>query len=141
MRYPKKLIEVALPLEAINQASVYEKFIRTGHPNVLHQWWSRKPLAAARGVIFASLIDDPGEYLEDDLKIRKERERLFGIIERLVQWENTDNEGVLDQARWEIAKNITRNKKLAIDRQYLMMDLPREEALSLFRGARVVVAR
>ena len=114
MRYPKKLIEVALPLEAINQASVYEKFIRTGHPNVLHQWWSRKPLAAARGVIFASLVDDPGEYLEDDLKIRKERERLFGIIERLVQWENTDNEGVLDQARWEIAKNIARNKKLAL---------------------------
>ena len=89
MRYPKKLIEVALPLEAINQASVYEKFIRTGHPNVLHQWWSRKPLAAARGVIFASLVDDPGEYLEDDLKIRKERERLFGIIERLVHGPDT----------------------------------------------------
>ena len=70
----RKLIEVSLPLEAINQASVYEKFIRTGHPNNLHQWWSRKPLAAARGVIFASLIDDPGEYLTNEGDIREERE-------------------------------------------------------------------
>ncbi len=112
MTNPKKLIEVALPLEAINQASVYEKFIRTGHPNVLHQWWSRKPLAAARGVIFASLVDDPGEYIDDEQTARQDRERLFAIIERLVQWENTDNEGVLDQARWEIAKHIARNKNL-----------------------------
>lgn len=104
----KKLIEVSLPLEAINQASVYEKFIRTGHPNNLHQWWSRKPLAAARGVIFASLIDDPGEYLADEDKIREERERLFSIIDDLVQWENVHNEVVQDKARLELARSLAR---------------------------------
>ena len=108
MRFNRKLIEVSLPLEAINQASLYEKFIRTGHPNNLHQWWSRKPLAAARGVIFASLIDDPGEYLADEEKIREEHERLFSIIEELVQWENVHNEAVLDKARLELARSLAR---------------------------------
>jgi putative DNA methylase len=107
----RKLIEVSLPLEVINQASVYEKFIRTGHPNNLHQWWSRKPLAAVRGVIFASLIDDPGEYLADEEKIREERERLFSIIEELVQWENIHNETVLDKARLELARSLARQLK------------------------------
>jgi putative DNA methylase len=111
MANSRKLIEVSLPLEAINQASVYEKFIRTGHPNNLHQWWSRKPLAAARGVIFASLIDDPGEYLTNEDKIREERERLFSIIEDLVQWENVHNEAVLDKARLELARSLARNMK------------------------------
>jgi putative DNA methylase len=113
-KVPKKLIEVALPLEAINQASVYEKFIRTGHPNVLHQWWSRKPLSASRGVLFASLVDDPGEYLEDLEEIQQERERLLALVERLVQWDNTANEAVMDEARWEIAKTIARNKGLDV---------------------------
>ena len=113
-RTPKKLIEVALPLEAINQASVYEKFIRTGHPNVLHQWWSRKPLAASRGVLFASMVDDPGEYLDGEKEIREERERLFEIIEQLVQWDNSGNEAVLDEARWEIAKSVARNNNLVV---------------------------
>ncbi len=107
----KKLIEVSLPLEAINRASVYEKFIRTGHPNNLHQWWSRKPLAAARGVIFASLIDDPGGYMTDEEDIREERERLFSIIEDLVQWENVHNEAVLDKARLELARSMARSMK------------------------------
>lgn len=108
----KKLIEVSLPLEAINQASVYEKFIRTGHPNNLHQWWSRKPLAAARGVIFASLIDDPGEYLSDEEDIREERERLLAIIDDLVQWENIHNEAVLDKARLELARSLARSMQM-----------------------------
>ncbi len=110
----RKLIEVSLPLEAINQASVYEKFIRTGHPNNLHQWWSRKPLAAARGVIFASLVDDPGEYLADEDKIREERERLFAIIDDLVQWENIHNEAVLDKARLELARSLARNMRVPL---------------------------
>jgi len=108
MAISRKLIEVSLPLEAINKASVYEKFIRTGHPNNLHQWWSRKPLAAARGVIFASLVDDPGEYLTNKDDIRKERERLFAIIDDLVQWKNTHDETVLDKARLELARNLAR---------------------------------
>jgi len=110
----RKLIEVSLPLEAINQASVYEKFIRTGHPNNLHQWWSRKPLAAARAVIFASIIDDPSEYLTDEKEIREERIRLFNIIENLVQWENIHNELVLDKARLELARHVARQKNLPI---------------------------
>lgn len=101
----KKLIEVALPLEAINKASAREKSIRHGHPSTLHLWWARRPLAAARAVIFAQMVDDPSSY--PDLFPRekaqeKERQRLFRIIEDLVQWENTTNEKVLQQARDEI---------------------------------------
>ena len=64
MTYRKKLIEVALPLKAINEASVREKSIRHGHPSTLHLWWSRKPLATCRAVLFASLVDDPSEHPE-----------------------------------------------------------------------------
>ena len=138
----RKLIEVALPLDAINAASAREKSIRHGHPSTLHLWWARRPLAAARAVIFAQMVDDPSEYvdvlLSDPVKRRKaegtlkkrrddgvapgvagfspaedgnalaevaaehERERLFGILEELVLWENTTNEEVLDRARAEI---------------------------------------
>jgi putative DNA methylase len=147
----KKLIEVALPLVAINTASAREKSIRHGHPSTLHLWWARRPLAAARAVIFAQMVDDPSEYAEtlrQDAKLRRraesalnakkrlwdeakelhdraagsglqvpepgpeptllevladqERQRLFGIIENLVLWENTTNESVLQQARDEI---------------------------------------
>ena len=149
--YRKKLIEVALPLEAINVASAREKSIRHGHPSTLHLWWARRPLAAARAVIFSQMVDDPSEYvdvLRDDPKLRRkaesvlkaklklweeakalskkaegtgltvpepgpaptldevladqERQRLFRIIEDLVQWENTTNETVLQAARDEI---------------------------------------
>ena len=64
MKTTKKLIEVALPLEAINTASAREKSIRHGHPSTLHLWWARRPLAAARAVIFAQMVDDPSEYVD-----------------------------------------------------------------------------
>ncbi|MDA8348015.1 MAG: DUF1156 domain-containing protein [Pseudomonadota bacterium] len=101
----KKLIEVALPLEAINKASAREKSIRHGHPSTLHLWWARRPLAAARAVIFAQMVDDPSsnpDLFPTEKAQEKERQRLFKIIENLVQWENTTNEEVLNQARAEI---------------------------------------
>jgi putative DNA methylase len=102
---PKKLIEVALPLDAINAASAREKSIRHGHPSTLHLWWARRPLAAARAVIFAQMVDDPSSH--PDLfptaeAQEQERQRLFRLIEQLVLWENTTNETVLQQARDEI---------------------------------------
>jgi putative DNA methylase len=105
MNYKKKLIEVALPLEAINKASAREKSIRYGHPSTLHLWWARRPLAAARAVIFAQMVDDPSAHPDlfpTEKKQEKERQRLFRIIEELVKWENTTNEAVLQQARDEI---------------------------------------
>src|SRR5208337_4171038 len=104
----KKLIEVALPLEAINVASAREKSIRHGHPSTLHLWWARRPLAACRAVLFAQLVDDPSSHPEQfptDEAQEKERKRLFGIIEALVQWENSNNERVLAAARAEILKS------------------------------------
>jgi putative DNA methylase len=101
----RKLIEVALPLEAINQASQREKSIRHGHPSTLHLWWARRPLAAARAVIFAQMVDDPSAHpdLFPTAEAQEaERRRLFKIIEDLVQWENTTNEKVLQAARDEI---------------------------------------
>jgi putative DNA methylase len=101
----KKLIEVALPLEAINKASAREKSIRHGHPSTLHLWWARRPLAAARAVIFAQMVDDPSAHPDlfpTEKKQEKERQRLFRIIEDLVLWENTTNEEVLQRARDEI---------------------------------------
>jgi putative DNA methylase len=113
---PKKLIEVALPLDAINAAAAREKSIRHGHPSTLHLWWARRPLAAARAVIFAQLVHDPEDLwrcqnpgMEPNKQVRghwtKARARLFTIIEELVQWENTTNEEVLDKAREEIRKS------------------------------------
>ena len=101
----KKLIEVALPLDAINRASAREKSIRHGHPSTLHLWWARKPLAAARAVIFAQMVDDPSanpDIFRTPQAQEKERQRLFRIIEDLVQWKNTTNEEVLKPAREEI---------------------------------------
>lgn len=101
----KKLIEVALPLEAINVASAREKSIRHGHPSTLHLWWARRPLAAARAVIFAQMVDDPSSHPDifpTEKAQEKERQRLFRIIEELVKWENTTNETVLQNARDEI---------------------------------------
>jgi putative DNA methylase len=103
--YKKKLIEVALPLDAINKASAREKSIRHGHPSTLHLWWARRPLATARAVIFAQMVDDPSAHPDlfpTEKKQEKERQRLFRIIEDLVLWENTTNEVVLQQARDEI---------------------------------------
>ena len=101
----KKLIEVALPLEAINKASAKEKSIRHGHPSTLHLWWARRPLAAARAVIFGQMVDDPSAHPDlfpTEKAQDKERQRLFRIIEDLVQWESTTNEKVLQAARDEI---------------------------------------
>jgi putative DNA methylase len=104
----KKLIEVAIPLEAINAASAREKSIRHGHPSTLHLWWARRPLAACRAVLFAQLVDDPSSDLENfptQEAQEVERKRLFGIIEDLVKWENSTNEAVLERARAEIRKS------------------------------------
>ena len=101
----KKLIEVALPLDAINEASGREKSIRHGHPSTLHLWWARRPLAACRAVLFAQLVDDPSSHPEKfptNEAVDKERKRLFGIIEKMVRWENSTNEEVLESARAEI---------------------------------------
>ena len=127
----KKLIEVALPLDAINAAAAREKSIRHGHPSTLHLWWARRPLAAARAVIFSQMVDDPSEYIDvllsdpgkkraaqralkkrrvesserralGDMAAELERERLFAILRALVLWENTTNEEVLERARTEI---------------------------------------
>ncbi|KAA3609101.1 MAG: DUF1156 domain-containing protein [Planctomycetota bacterium] len=105
MTIKKKLIEVALPLEAVNAASAREKSIRHGHPSTLHLWWARRPLAAARAVIFAQMVDDPSanpDLFPTEKAQEKERKRLFGIIEELVKWENTNKEVVLERARTEI---------------------------------------
>lgn len=108
MAYKKKLIEVALPLKAINEASAKEKSIRQGHPSTLHLWWARRPLAASRAVIFAQTVDDPSEHPEKfptEEAQELERQRLFRLIEELVLWENTANEKILKQVRVEIWKS------------------------------------
>jgi putative DNA methylase len=112
IKSPRKLIEVALPLDAINEAAAREKSIRHGHPSTLHLWWARRPLAAARAVIFAQMVNDPGYQQGDGFKYgmnkkdaARERKRLFKIIEDLVLWENTSNEEVLDRARAEIRRS------------------------------------
>jgi putative DNA methylase len=107
-KYKKKLIEVAIPLEAINIASAREKSIRHGHPSTLHLWWARRPLAACRAVLFAQLVDDPSslpEQFPTEEAIENERQRLFAIIEELVVWDNSTNEEVLDRARAEIRRS------------------------------------
>jgi putative DNA methylase len=111
MKYRKKLIEVALPLDAINRACAREKSIRHGHPSTLHLWWARRPLAAARAVIFSQMVDDPSavtELFPNEAAQDKERARLFALIEELVKWENTTNEKLLKQAQDEIWKSWRR---------------------------------
>lgn len=118
MEYKKKLIEVALPLEAINKASAREKSIRHGHPSTLHLWWARRPLAAARAVIWSSLVDDPSSHLEKfptEEEQSVERMRLFKILEEMVTWENINNKAVLDVAKEEIMKFTDGNPPALLD--------------------------
>ncbi|MEI6646848.1 MAG: DUF1156 domain-containing protein [bacterium] len=113
IKSPRKLIEVALPLDAINEACAYEKMPGIGaHPRGIHLWWARRPLAAARAVIFAQMVNDPGTNIGRGFKYgmnkkdaARERERLFKIIEDLVKWENSTNEEVLEPARAEIRRS------------------------------------
>ncbi len=113
MTYRKKLIEVDLPLDSINEQSAREKSIRHGHPSTLHMWWARRPLAACRAVLFASMVDDPSEC-PDEFSTKeeqdKERARLHCIIEKLIKWENSNNEEALVKARQEIALSVARSR-------------------------------
>lgn len=114
----KKLIEVALPLEKINEESAREKSIRHGHPSTLHLWWARRPLAAARAVIWSSLVDDPSSHPEKfptEEEQNQERQRLFRILEDLVVWENSNDERVLEAAKAEILKSTNGNPPALLD--------------------------
>ena len=126
IKIPKKLIEVALPLDDINAAAAREKSIRHGHPSTLHPWWARRPLAAARAVLFAQLVNDPGYQRELGYGVNKKeaeikREKLFQIIRDLVKWENTNNEKVLGRAReairesWRETCHLNRNHPQAAE--------------------------
>ena len=111
--YRRKLIEVDLPLDVINRESAREKSIRHGHPSTLHLWWARRPLAACRAVIFASLVDDPSSCADEFPTLEAqvaEREKLHDIISRLVVWKNSSNEKVLAEARREIARSVARSR-------------------------------
>jgi putative DNA methylase len=119
IKYPKKLIEVALPLDDINEAAAREKSIRHGHPSTLHLWWAPRPLAAARAVLFAQMVNDPGGERgwgaypgQSKSDAQRERDRLFNILRQLVQWENTSNEEILEKARVEIRKSWVETCKL-----------------------------
>ncbi len=158
--HPKKLIEVSIPLKEINEACAREKSIRHGHPSTLHLWWARRPLAAARAVLFCQLVDDPSGYVDELVKdkarkaiaeqellrepegardlsprlrerlIEKERERLHALVKELVIWENTTNEKVLNRARREIRASWLRHLR----RKGLPEDTPMPPVLDPFAG-------
>ena len=137
MGYRKKLIEAALPLDAISAASAREKSIRHGHPSTLHLWWARRPLAAARAVLWASLVDDPSAHpdrfpTEEDQKL--ERKRLFGILEQLVVWENSNDPSILDKAKQEIDNSRERERER--ERESNFVFLTRSAAAAQYRWRR-----
>lgn len=106
--HKRKLIEVALPLEAINRQSAREKSIKHGHPSTLHMWWARRPHAAARAVLFAQLVDDPSSRPDEfpsEEEQRRERDRLHRLIERLVDWDSIHDDALYEEARREILKS------------------------------------
>jgi len=108
----KKLIEVALPLEAINREAARENYIYKGNPSAIHKWWAQRPLAACRAVLFASLVDDPSSHPElfpTEETQERERQRLFRLIEDLVKWENSNNEKVLERVRGEVHRSCGDN--------------------------------
>ena len=158
--YPKKLIEVSIPLKEINEACAREKSIRHGHPSTLHLWWARRPLAAARAVLFCQMVDDPSGYVDElladkarrqhaqqevelelrmtphlspkleDKLVEKERERLHDLVKELVLWENTTNEKVLNRARKEIRNSWQRHLR----RSELPENTPMPPVLDPFAG-------
>lgn len=114
----RKLIEVSLPLEAINREAAREKSIRHGHPSTLHLWWARRPLAAARAVLFAQLVDDPSSHPDrfpTEEAQAEERERLHRLIERLVVWENVRDEELFAEAHEEILASTDGNPPPIVD--------------------------
>lgn len=118
MTYRKKLIEVALPLDVVNQESAREKSIRHGHPSTLHLWWARRPLASCRAVLFASLVDDPSARPDEFPTLaaqEEERKRLLSIIERLVKWENLQDTALIEEAQAEILKSTNGNPPPVLD--------------------------
>jgi len=129
---PRKLIEVALPLDAINQQSAREKSIRKGHPSTLHLWWARRPLATARAVLFSQLVDDPSERYEEFLDVARaageadpesaaeraveaERRRLFTLITRMVNWNNIGDEHLMREVREEIRRSTGEELPAVLD--------------------------
>ena len=141
MTYRKKLIEVDLPLDKINRVSVREKSIRHGHPSTLHMWWARRPLAACRAVIFASMVDDPSscpdEFPTEDEQ-RAERERFHEIIRKLVEWESTDESQpvvkvLMADARYEIARSVARSRgETAPTDSTEVLDYLRDQTLPIY---------
>ena len=117
IKSPKKLIEVALPLDDINAAAGHEKSVRQGHPASLHLYWARRPLAAARAVPFAQLVNDPGGERgwgpgNPKAEVERERERLFEIIRELADWKNVNNKELLKKANTEIMKSWKETKDM-----------------------------
>jgi putative DNA methylase len=112
--YRKKLVEVALPLKAINdESSRRKRKAPAGYPTTLHKWWAQRPLAACRAVLFSSLVDDPDSdpmYAGNEGLAGQKRAELFNLIEELVQWENSNNPRVINRARAEIARSIAAGK-------------------------------
>ena len=134
--YRRKLIEVDLPLDIINAESAREKSIRHGHPSTLHLWWARRPLAACRAVIFASLVDDPADCPDEfptEGKQRAERQRLHDLIKRMVKWENSNDANLLADARYEIARSVARsNGETAPAEQSAVLDYLNRQAKPIY---------
>lgn len=132
MAAKRKLIEVSLPLEEINAQSAREKSIRHGHPSTLHLWWARRPLATARAVLFAQLVDDPSNFVDEyraeaaskgyedpeawaEHRVKQERQRLFKLIIKMVDWDNLNDENLFDQVRAEIMRSTNNNPPAILD--------------------------
>ncbi len=114
----KKLIEVALPLDAINREAAHDKNIHNAHAANLHWWAARRPLAACRALLFAQLVDDPSSHPErfpTEEAQEGERKRLFGIIESIIKWENSNNPTILRQASEEIRKSCDEKPPAVLD--------------------------
>ncbi|KQY96823.1 hypothetical protein ASD19_09745 [Microbacterium sp. Root53] len=128
----RKLIEVSIPLDEINKQSAREKSIRHGHPSTLHLWWARRPLATARAVLFAQLVDDPSNFVDEyrqeavdqgfedpegwaEHRVKQERERLFDLITRMVDWDNLGDEDLFDRVRAEIMRSTNNNPPAILD--------------------------